>query len=89
MIEWDTALRALSAMVWTIAAFRVIADRHELPDAFRRILGTLSLATVLVVIALGPLLAPTLGAWFVRTLYTATATAVLIVGVAFATVRVR
>jgi hypothetical protein len=86
---FDALLRGASALVWAIATVRVVRDRNEIPDALRRILSTLSLAVVLTVIAVGPFLLPEFGAWFVKTLYTATAAAVLIVGLAFASVRVR
>lgn len=86
---FDALLRGGSALVWIIATLRVIRDRDDIPDAMHRILSTLALAAVLTVIAVGPFLVPEFGAWFVKTLYTATATAVLIVGLAFASVRVR
>lgn len=85
---WDAILRGGAAIVWIVAAARVIHNRGALNgDAFRRMLATLSLAFLLTVIALGPFLVNLLGSVGVRTLYTATATVVLIVGLAFATVR--
>lgn len=87
-VLFDALLRGFAAAVWIVATAGLFRNRSLLNGyAVRRILVASSLATVLTVIAIGPFLVAPLGAWFVQTLYTATAAGLAIVGLAFASTR--
>lgn len=88
-VVFDGFLRGAAAIVWLIVLVRIIRERGTIERlAFRRQLTAGCLVAVLGVIALGPFLLPVTGPWFVRTLYTATSTGVLIVGVVVAMTKV-
>lgn len=80
-MDWDTVLRAVSALAWSADVVLLIRSKGQAPEAVTR-LAVLSLAVLLVVIAAGPLLVPEIGGWAVKTLYTATASALLLIGIA-------
>lgn len=82
MIDWDTILRCGGAVAWLVVLARLIRHRRELNGSgVRRIVVTICLSLLLVVIAIGPSLAPLVGPGDVKALYTATATLILLVGV--------
>lgn len=84
ILDWDTVLRFGSAVAWLTMLARLIRHRRELNGTgVRRIVVTACLGLLLAVIAIGPSLVPLVGGSAVKELYTATATALLLVGVAF------
>ncbi len=82
-MDWDTLLRAASAVAWCVNLILAIRRSDPAPRGALS-LTVLSIAALLVVIAAGPSLVSEIGGWAVKSLYTATAAAVLIVGVAVA-----
>lgn len=87
---FDAGLRGFAAVVWWIAAIRIVRGRERLNgDAFRRMLGSIAIAILLTVLTIGPSIVPVVGSALVRNAYTATASMMAIIGLAFAMVRPR
>lgn len=88
-MDWDTTLRWLAAACWVVFTARIIRHQGLIDNEMMILFVSASLTLLLVVIAAGPVLVGILGAGTIRTMYTATATIIFLVGLAFVSSRIR